>query len=224
MISTLTNDVYSSKVIFTLTNDVYSSKVIFTFTNEVYSSKVIFTLTNDVSFLQVWFQNRRAKFRRNERNVLAQRNVYNTPSGCGLPSDTSPPPCTMMLLDQTAASRISDGLAAGASYGSDYRSAAAAAWSAYNSPYQSHVANTSVCTPSQFDCSTGGYGTAVGHLQLGTGSLSSCAVDGPSGGAFVSSDSATPAAAVGPYRLQSAHSKYYNTGPPNMYIYRQATQ
>ena len=87
--------------------------------------------------LQVWFQNRRAKFRRNERNILAQRtSLY------GRPSLESPPSAGM---EQPIAARPTP-------MAPEYLSWSPSAYSpvtspAYHHPHHQHGAGAPGMTP-----------------------------------------------------------------------------
>jgi len=146
-----------------------------------------------LSLLQVWFQNRRAKFRRNERNLLSQRHH---PAAVLYPGDTA-----AISLDPASA-------------------AAAAAFQARMAACNGVAAAAPYRSPADYWATTGAYAAyspAFDPLAAGTycaraaaagapASLQSCALNGGGGGGG-SAQTGTPSRAYS--HEQSALSRIY---------------
>jgi hypothetical protein len=147
---------------------------------------------------QVWFQNRRAKFRRNERNLLTQRHHVAAAAAVLYQPETPP-----LAMDPTAAAALQARMNPAL-----YRSSADY-WSSPTGAYSTYASGGG----SAFD---GGYCVRQSHANVVAGaassaSLSSCAL---SGGALYgqqppltsSAAAAAAAAAVGVHRYHDGMS------------------
>ena len=106
-------------------------------------------------FFQVWFQNRRAKFRRNERNIISQRSTLYSPG-----ATTNTPRAMPESTEQPIAARPSpvspDYMAwSGTSYGQ-----------VANNSYPSMSPQTMQASPNTSSCAVAGGGSTGSYSQM----------------------------------------------------------